>query len=196
MKIFIAIFFLLFTLALEAKAQIFDYDLWAKDLQTMISLNSNFDESVKGSDQNQNQVRDDVENYIKEKYAHDEFQKIMFLEAARKIQQILTLPKDTPQKLHIELDTELLQIYTCRDFILYKYADSDIDKEMEDKLEFKEKILNTSKRLEVYLYHKKIIPFKYAVPSDRELKKQKNLCEQLYNKIKSENKQNKKISTR
>ncbi len=167
---------------------LFDYDQWAKDLQTMIELNQNSSQTIAGSDINKNMVRDDIENYIKQKYKDDEFQKIMFLEAAKKIQQILTLPKNADKKIHIRLDRELLQVYTCRDYILYKHNDVDIEKELEQKAEFKSKVLNTRARLQAYIEHKKMVPFKYSIPSDKELYEQKNECEKLYSKIKSESK--------
>jgi small nuclear ribonucleoprotein (snRNP)-like protein len=164
---------LVLSISLFAKTELFDYDLWAKDLKVLIKLSQKDDGSIKGYDKNHNFVRDDVENYIKDKYAKDEFQKIMFLEAAKKIQQIITLPKNSSQKIHKKLDEELLQIYTCRDFILYKHNDIDIEKEMQDKSEFKSKVLNTTKRLNAYISHKQKLPFSYSIPSDEELEKQK-----------------------
>jgi len=196
MKKFVYMMIIFLSIDLSAKTQVFDYDVWANDLQTMIELNSKFDESIAGSDKNNNQVRDDVENYIKNKYSNDDFQKIMFLEAAKKIQQILTLPKNASKKVHMELDSELLQIYTCRDFILFKHTHADIEKEMQDKSEFKSKVLNTGKRLEAYLLHKKMIPFKYSIPSDQELIRQKNACEKLYSRIKQENKKSRILTAR
>ena len=173
---------------------LFDYDQWAKDLQTMIELNQKNSQTLAGSDINKNLVRDDVENYIKERYKDDEFQKIMFLEAAKKIQQILTLPKNANKKVHLKLDKELLQVYTCRDYILYKHNDIDIEEELAQKAEFKSKVLNTRARLEAYINHKKMIPFKYKIPSDKELIDQKNECEKLYSKIKSESKKTSVLS--
>jgi len=196
MKKIIGFIIVLVGSSLFGYSQVFDYDLWAKDLQTLIELNKKADESIAGSDINHNQVRDDVENYIKKKYADDEFQKIMFLEAARKIQQILTLPKHSSKKIHKRLDAQLLQIYTCRDFILFKHLDGDVEKEIEDKSEFKSKVLNTSKRLEAYLQHKKIVPFKYSIPSDKELKRQKEACEKLYSRIKAEEKKGNELTIR
>jgi len=166
----------------------FDYNQWAKDLQTMIELNQNKNNSIAGSDINHNFVRDDVENYIKGKYQSDEFQKIMFLEAAKKLQQILTLPKTASKAIHQRLDKQLLQVYTCRDYILYKNNDVDVESELANKAEFKSKVLNTSNRLQKYISHKRMIPFSYQIPSDKELKVQKNECEKLYSKIKSESK--------
>ena len=173
--------------SLVLNAEVFDYNLWAKDLQTLIELNKTSN-SLEGSDINHNQVRDDVENYIKQKFANDEFQKIMFLEAARKIQQIITLPAKATVKAHKKLDDELLQIYTCRDFILFKHSDANVQKSMDEKSEFKEQVLNTTKRLQAYISHKQKIPFKLSIPSDGELKRQKDSCEKLYSKIKSESK--------
>jgi hypothetical protein len=194
-KILFTIFILLGT-TLFAKAELFDYDMWAKDLEVMIEFSQGLDDTIKGSDKNSNFVRDDVENYIKDKYADDEFQKIMFLEAARKIQQIITLPKTSSVDIHKELDLELLQIYTCRDFILFKHSDADVEKEMQDKSEFKAKVLNTTKRLNAYISHKQKVPFKYSIPSDEELMKQKNACEKLYSRIKSETKKSRVLSAK
>ncbi len=182
----------IFSLALVCSClvadNLFDYNQWAEDLQTMIELNQNKNSTLKGSDINKNMVRDDVENYIKEKYQGDEFQKIMFLEAAKKMQQILTLPKNTPKKVHLKLDKQLLQVYTCRDYIIYKNHDMDIEEELAQKAEFKSKVLNTASRLEAYINHKRLIPFTYQIPSDKELNSQKNECERLYSKIKAETK--------
>ena len=166
----------------------FDYNQWAEDLQTIIKLDQNSDKTIAGNDLNKNMVRDDVENYIKQKYSNDEFQKIMFLEAAKKLQQILTLPKRASKSVHKRLDRQLLQIYTCRDYILYKNSDIDVEDELANKAEFKSKVLNTSKRLQKYINHKRMIPFSYQIPSDKELRVQKNECEKLYSKIKSESK--------
>jgi hypothetical protein len=94
------------------------------------------------------------------------------------------------------LDKELLQIYTCRDFILFKRGDVNIEKEMLNKSEFKAKVLNTSKRLKAYIAHKQKIPFTYSIPSDEELKKQKSACEKLYSKIKSENKKGRVLTAK
>jgi len=173
--------------SLVLNAEVFDYNLWAKDLQTLIELNKT-SSTLQGDDTNHNQVRDDVENYIKKKFSGDEFQKIMFLEAARKIQQIITLPKEATVQTHKKLDDELLQIYTCRDFIIFKHSDANVQKSISEKSEFKEQVLNTTKRLQAYISHKQKIPFKLSIPSDGELKRQKDSCEKLYSKIKSESK--------
>jgi len=166
----------------------FDYNQWAEDLQTIIKLDQNSDKTIAGNDLNKNMVRDDVENYIKQKYSGDKFQKIMFLEAAKKLQQILTLPKRASKSVHQRLDRQLLQIYTCRDYILYKNSDVDVEDELANKAEFKSRVLNTSKRLQKYINHKRMIPFSNQIPSDKELRVQKNECEKLYSKIKSESK--------
>lgn len=187
---------ILASMSVFGSSKLFDYDLWAKDLQTMIKLNSVDNSTVEGADKNHNQVRDDVENYVKQKYAHDEFQKVMFLEAARKIQQILTLPKDTSKSVRRQLDKQLLQIYTCRDYILFKHDDIDLEKELEAKNEFKSKVLNTKKRLNIYIKHKKMLPFEYSIPSDEELVQQRVSCERLYSKIKSESKKGVRITAK
>jgi len=182
--------FLVFGISLSANTKLFDYDLWAKDLKVMIELSSNQMQTLKGSDKNNNMVRDDIENYIKEKYQDDKFQKIMFLEAAKKIQQILTLPKKATIDAHKQLDNELLQIYTCRDYILYKNNDVDVEKELEEKTIFKGKVLNTKERLSAYLAHKKVIPFSYSLPSDKVLKEQRKQCISIYKKIENKSKDN------
>lgn len=184
MKNFLVItMFLVFGLSLSADSKLFDYDVWAKDLKVMIELNSSEVDTIKGSDKNNNMVRDDVENYIKEKYQDDKFQKVMFLEAAKKIQQILTLSKKSTVDTHKQLDDELLQIYTCRDYILYKNSDVDVEKELKEKTVFKGKVLNTKERLDAYLSHKKVIPFEYSLPSDKMLRVQREQCITIHDEI-------------
>ena len=162
----------------------FDYDQWATDLQTLVELDQEANQaSIKGSDINNNMVRDDIENYIKEKYMGDNFQTIIFLEAAKTMQKILLLPENTPKKVHIELDNRLLQIYTCRDYILYKDYKMDTNQELKEKAIFKSKILNTQERMQKYIEHKKLLPKKYTMPSDKILKMQQKACEKLFMKI-------------
>ena len=161
----------------------FDYDQWAADLQTLIELDKKADQTIKGSDINNNMVRDDIENYIKEKFSGDNFQTVMFLEAAKTIQKILLLPKNTPKKIHKELDNRLLQIYTCRDYILYKDSKIDINKELKEKALFKSKVLNTDARMQKYIEHKRSLPQKYSIPSDKILKSQQKACEKLFTQI-------------
>ena len=196
MKQLLSIFLLFVSSSLFGNASLFNYDLWAKDLKIMIELSQGLESSIRGHDKNKNLVRDDVENYIKDKYNKDEFQKIIFLEAAKKIQEIITLPENTSIDIHKKLDEQLLQIYTCRDFILFKHGDVDVEKEMLNKSEFKAKVLNTASRLNAYIKHKKLIPFKYTIPNDKELLRQKNACEKLYSRIKSESKSSSIISAK
>ena len=162
----------------------FDYNQWAEDLQTLIELDKKANETIKGSDINNNMVRDDVENYIKERFRGDRFQTVMFLEAAKTIQKILLLPPNASKKVHKELDDRLIQIYTCRDYILYKDDKIDIDRELKEKRLFKLKVLNTDARMQKYIEHKKKLPRKYSIPSDKVLKSQQKACEKLYSQIK------------
>jgi len=136
----------------------FDYNQWASDLQTLIELDKNADKTLAGSDINNNMVRDDVENYIKDKFGGDDFQTIMFLEAAKTIQKILLLPKNASKQTHKILDNRLLQIYTCRDYILYKDGKIDIETELKKKADFKAKVLNTDARMQKYIEHKRALP--------------------------------------
>jgi len=189
-KFLVTTLFLVLNINLSANSKLFDYDVWAKDLKVMIELSSSQMQTLKGSDKNNNMVRDDVENYIKDKYKNDKFQKVMFLEAAKKIQQILTLTNKATKATHKQLDDELLQIYTCRDYILYKNNDIDVEKELKDKIIFKSKVLNTKERLDAYLAHKKVIPFDYSLPTNDILKLQREQCVSIYKKIKNENADN------
>ncbi len=158
---------------------------WTNDFETLVNLSSNTENTLQGIDQNHNGIRDDVEYYINTKYKNKPFQKAMFTKAARKMQKIITLPKDDAIEEHQKLDHELLNIYTCRDYILYKMDNKSLTKELQDKLTFKGKVLNTKKRLKAYIQHKQILPFQFNDLTPQELKKDKMACIRQYNKIKN-----------
>ncbi len=153
---------------------------WLNDLEALVRLDTQRDDTIKGRDINNNGIRDDVEDYVKQKYKDDPFQKGIFLKAAQKIQTILTLPKDASPKTHWILDRQLLSYYTCRDYILYRQNEKNIDKEMLSKTLFKGKVLNTKERLEAYIEHKKKIPINFDDLSTNELKREKQNCLSLY----------------
>jgi hypothetical protein len=153
---------------------------WLKDLKVLVSLNSNKVDELAGVDKNNNGVRDDVENYILSKYSHDRFQRDMFFKAARKIQEIIALPLNGVIDEHIRLDRELLGIYTCRDYILYRNESKDLEKELMNKTLFKAKVLNTPQRLKSYIEHKKVLPMNFDKLTEQELLKDKNSCLALY----------------
>ncbi len=158
---------------------------WASDIETMVNLSSSLENTIAGIDLNKNGVRDDVEYYVNEKYKNKPFQKVMFIKAAKKIQKIITLPSDRDVQTHQKLDRELLNLYTCRDYILYKMEDNAIEKELKDKITFKGKVLNTEKRLRAYIAHKQLLPFQFDDLSDAELKRDKRACIKQYNMIKN-----------
>jgi hypothetical protein len=172
---------MIFSLALYADQMSFDHDVWMRDIQMLIKLDTQ--NSVRGFDKNKNMVRDDVEEYINDRYSSDKFQKVMFLAAAKKIQQIITLPKGSSVATHRKLDDELLQIYTCRDYILYTAKDMDISQELNNKIDFKNRVLNTKERLLAYIKHKKLLPFEFSIPNDEVLNIQRVECNKLYKKI-------------
>jgi len=153
---------------------------WLKDLRVLVSLSSNKVDSLSGIDKNNNGVRDDVENYVLSKYSHDPFQRDMFFKAARKIQEIIALPLNGVIDEHIKLDRELLSIYTCRDYILYRNESKDIEEELLNKTLFKAKVLNTPQRLKSYIEHKKVLPMNFDELTEKELLKGKNSCLALY----------------
>ena len=155
---------------------------WTEDYKALVALNSGFDKSIEGADQNKNGIRDDVEYYINNKYKNDPFQRGIFKEAAKKIQKILTL--DISQKEeHIKLDQELLNLYTCRDYMLYKLQVKNIKEEMKNKMIFKAKVLNTNQRLQTYIAHKKSLPFVYKDLTNDELQRDKRACLKLYSQL-------------
>jgi hypothetical protein len=155
---------------------------WTQDYEMLVGLSGEADNNIEGVDQNGNGIRDDVEFYIENKYKNRPFQKAMFKEAAKKMQEILLLDTKDVKK-HKELDRELLNIYTCRDYILYKLETPNIEKEMEDKTLFKAKVLNTNKRLQTYISHKKLLPLDFEDLSTEQLKKDKDNCQRLYAKF-------------
>ena len=161
---------------------------WIVDLETLVKLDSQRDDTLQGRDINANGIRDDVESYIEQKFDHDKFQKKMFLEAAYKIQQIITLPKSASVKEHVKLDKELLSLYTCRDYILYRENEDQIEQEMLNKTLFKAKVLNTQERLSAYIEHKKILPLDFDDLTKDQLKNDKNECLARYRSFLNEEK--------
>ncbi len=153
---------------------------WLNDLETLVRLDTQRDNTLQGRDINNNGIRDDVEDYVKQKYKNDPFQKGIFLKAAQKIQTILTLPKDATPQTHWVLDRQLLSYYTCRDYILYRQNEKNIEKEMLSKTIFKGKVLNTKERLTAYIEHKKKIPINFDDLSKDELKREKENCLAMY----------------
>ena len=158
---------------------------WVNDFETLVRLDTRKTDVVAGEDINDNGVRDDVESYIEMKFGNDPFQKEIFMEAARKIQQIITLPEESSVEEHIRLDRELLELYTCRDYILYRDEEKEIDRQMMNKTLFKARVLNTRERLDRYIAHKKRLPFTYSELTDSQLQREKQLCLQRYEAIKN-----------
>lgn len=159
---------------------------WLEDLQVLVDLDTQRDDTLSGKDLNDNGVRDDVEEYVKQKFHKDPFQEALFMEAAKRIQQIITLPKETSEEMHLELDKELLSLYTCRDYILYRENEENIDQEMLNKTLFKAKVLNTEERLSAYIEHKKKLPMDFTDLSSQQLKKEKSACLARYRAFRNE----------
>jgi len=159
---------------------------WTSDFETLVNLSGNVENTIKGLDQNGNQVRDDVEYYLKSRYSDKPFRKAIFLKAAKKMQKIMTLPVEADLKVRQKLDHDLLNLYTCMDYMLYKTNSKIIEKEMQEKVLFKAKVLNTEKRLRAYIKHKKLLPFSYDELSDKELEEDKHACIKEYNKYKNQ----------
>ncbi len=157
---------------------------WAADFETLVNLSASAENTIAGIDQNKNGVRDDVEYYLNAKYKDKPFQKAMFIKAASTMQKIITLPSDDIAQ-HQKLDKQLLNLYTCRDYILYRMDDESLEKELKDKIIFKGKVLNTKKRLRAYITHKQLLPFSFTELSNEELKKDKTSCVNQYNKYKN-----------
>ncbi len=149
---------------------------WLNDLEVLVKLDTQREDTLSGKDFNSNGIRDDVEEYVRQKFHHDPFQEALFMEAAQKIQQILTLPAESSQEEHLKLDKELLSLYTCRDYILYRDNEQNIEQEMLNKTLFKARVLNTEARLSTYIEHKKKLPLDFTDLSREELKKEKNAC--------------------
>ena len=152
---------------------------WTQDYEMLVNLNSSATNSVEGLDVNKNGIRDDVEYYVLSKYKNKPFEKKIFLDAAKKIQTILTLSTDEKQK-HDQLDKELIDLYTCRDYMLYRLETPQMDKELKDKLIFKSKVLNTQERLEAYIEHKKVLPFEFESLTPDRLQHDKAACLKEY----------------
>ncbi len=161
---------------------------WTSDFEMLVNLNDNVENTLEGIDQNHNGIRDDVEYYINTKYKNKPFQKAMFTKAAKTIQTIITLPQGGEVKKHQKLDKELLNLYTCRDYILYKMDSDSLEEEMKDKILFKGKVLNTKKRLQAYIAHKQLLPFQFDDLSKEALKKEKQACIKQYNHYKNSDK--------
>ena len=149
---------------------------WLDDLQVLVQLDTQRTDSLSGKDFNANGVRDDVEEYVKQKFHKDPFQEALFMEAAKKIQQIITLPEESTPEEHLKLDKELLSLYTCRDYILYRDNEENIDQELLNKTLFKAKVLNTEERLSAYIEHKKKLPLNFSDLSGEQLRKEKSAC--------------------
>jgi hypothetical protein len=158
---------------------------WTEDFEMLVGLSSNVENTLKGIDQNDNGIRDDVEYYVNLKYQNRPFQKAMFTKAAKMMQKIITLPADEKIAKHLKLDHELLNLYTCRDYILYKIDSKNLHKELQEKISFKGKVLNTDQRLQAYIAHKKLLPFHFDDLSEAELKRDKQACINQYNKYKN-----------
>ena len=149
---------------------------WLEDLETLVRLDTQRADSLSGKDMNANGVRDDVEEYVVQKFHDDPFQEALFMEAAQKIQKIITLPEESSVEEHLKLDKELLSLYTCRDYILYRDNEANIEQEMLNKTLFKARVLNTEERLSAYIEHKKKLPLHFSDLNDKQLKQEKNAC--------------------
>ncbi len=149
---------------------------WLEDLETLVRLDTQRADSLSGKDMNANGVRDDVEEYVIQKFHDDPFQEALFMEAAQKIQKIIMLPEESSVEEHLKLDKELLSLYTCRDYILYRDNEANIDQEMLNKTLFKARVLNTEERLSAYIEHKKKLPLHFSDLNDKQLKQEKNAC--------------------
>jgi len=153
---------------------------WLEDLKVLVSLSEKKVDLLSGVDKNTNGVRDDVERYILSKYMDDPFQRDMFFTAAKKIQEIISLPLNGVIDEHIRLDKELLEVYTCRDYILYRNESEDIENELLNKTLFKGKVLDTPQRLKAYIEHKKVLPSNFDELTEKELIADKKSCLSLY----------------
>ena len=158
---------------------------WVKDFEVLVKLDTQKENSIYGIDLNENGIRDDVEEYVNKKFGKDPFQKALFMEAAQKMQTIITLPQESSVAEHQVLDEALLQLYTCRDYILYRDEDVNIEQEMLNKTLFKAKVLNTQERLEAYIAHKKKLPFTYNELTEQRLQQEKESCLARYRAYKN-----------
>lgn len=142
-----------------------------QDLYTLVQLDSLYRDY-----QNQNEVL----TYINNKYASNPFEKEMFTEAAEKIYQILNTDLKN-KKEHIKLDKELLNIYTCRDYIVYKFSkEKDISKKIQEKEIFKSIIFKSKENQKKYIEHKKLLPFEFNDLTEKALKREKAICIKKY----------------
>ncbi len=154
---------------------------WVQDYEILVALDAKSNNSLIGIDSNQNGVRDDVEYLILQIYKNDQFQADMFLMSAKLIQDIFKLPNNVPTEIRERLDNDLIKIYTCRDYIIYKNSDSKtIQQELKNKQLIKNKILNTKMRLKVYIEHKSKLPFKLNQLTKDQLKIDKQNCNNIY----------------
>ncbi len=156
---------------------------WTQDYELLVNLNTQVNNTIKGLDINKNGIRDDIEYYVEQKYKDDPFQKEIFLEAAKTIQTIITLPKKTPIKKRVELDNQLLSLYTCRDYMLYKLDVKEIEEELKDKMIFKSKVLNTNKRLRAYIDHKKLLPLEEEDIKNMSVDNERIACQKLHRSL-------------
>jgi len=170
----------LFTLNASDKNLDFTQNQWLQDLKVLVSLSDKNRYISQDLDQNNNKVRDDVEEFVLSKYEDNPFQKDMFFKAAIKIENILNLPVNTSVDERVKLDRELLGIYTCRDYILYRNKSEDMEEELLTKTLFKGKVLNTTQKLKAYIEHKKMLPLNFDELSKDELKRDKKSCLTLY----------------
>ncbi len=158
---------------------------WTQDYEALVGLDSKSKNTLLGIDNNKNGIRDDIEYYIYTKYENRPFERDMFLEAAKKIQTILSRSKNIDQNERQKIDKELLKIYTCRDYILYKEDSKNLDVKLREKSIFKSKILNTKERLYAYIDHKKALPFTFENLKDKDISKERKECLQIYSKYKN-----------
>jgi hypothetical protein len=157
---------------------------WIQDYELLVNLNLGAKENIQGLDLNKNGVRDDVEYYVNQKYKDDPFEKEIFLESAKKIQTILSLPKSASVKKRVQLDEELIRLYACRDYMLYKLNDKNIEDKLKEKMIFKSKVLNTNDRLRAYIEHKKmVLDFGEQSMDDKTVDRARVSCEKIYQKL-------------
>ncbi len=132
---------------------------WMQDYETLVALNGGTVSSdLKGLDLNKNGIRDDIEYYVLHKYGNKPFEMKIFLDAAKTLQKIISLPENAPKQERIALDNRLINLYTCRDYMLYKLDVPNITKKLREKMIFKSKVLNTNLRLRTYIEHKEKLP--------------------------------------
>ena len=158
---------------------------WTQDYEVLVGLNMDPKNSIEGLDLNKNGIRDDIEYYVKNRYKDDPFEQEIFLKSAKKIQTILSLPKSTPVKKRVQLDNELITLYSCRDYMLYKLDEENIDDKLKEKMIFKSKVLNTNERLRAYIEHKKmVLNFGEEMIDDDKMNIARISCEKRYKELK------------